>query len=89
MTTLAKLENSLRSDGLKQVPKHITSEAKVMQEKLKAIKETAEKNIDGSKKLVDKDKNLLEVFEKDLAAAQISQQVLADFLNTIMKHARA
>ena len=57
---VAKFEAALNHPRVKEVPKHIVSEAKAAHKQVNAIKAIAEKHINGSTQISDGDKTITE-----------------------------
>ena len=83
----AKFEAALQHPRLKDVPKHIVSEAKAAHKQVSAIKAIAEKHINGSTQISGEGKPITE--DKTIVPnAQESRKALIDFLDTLDKHGK-
>ena len=81
----AKLEAALNQPRVREVPKHIVSEANAAHKQVGAIKALAEKHIHGSTQISDEDKPITE--DKTIVPnAQESHKALIDFLDTLDNH---
>ena len=81
----AKFEAALQHHRLKEVPKHIVSEARAAHKQLNAVKAIAEKHIDGSTQISDEDKPATE--DKTIVPnAQECHKAFIDLLDTLDKH---
>ena len=83
----AKLEAALNHPRVREVPRHIVSEAKAAHKQANAIKTVAEKHINGSTQISDEDKPITED-KKIVPNAQESHKALIDFLETLDKHGK-
>ena len=83
----AKFEAALNHPRVKEVPKHIVSEAKAAHKQLGSIKAIAEKHINGSTQISGEDKPITE--DKTIVpTAQESHKALTVFLGTLDKHGK-